>query len=95
MKLISNDAEDEVMIPAQETERLVVAAITATAMGRNGQQKIGLDWLTAGLDLAREYERAGVPWALSLIARWRQVIDAYCTEFDLKRNGAEDTILSC
>lgn len=72
------------MIPTKETERLVVATITATTLARSGQKQVGYDWLRAGLAHAQDYERQGLVWAPRLVERWKQVLAAYCAELDFQ-----------
>jgi hypothetical protein len=77
------------MIPPRELERLVVAAVTAAALGQSGQTRLGYDWLHAGYLQALDDRGAGRNGSEKLIQRWRQVMDAYCAEFDLAPAGCE------
>jgi hypothetical protein len=75
------------MIPGEELERLVVAAINATALGQCGQVRAGYAWLQQGLCQARDVERLGAAWGKPLAARWEQVLSDYCREFRLPAIG--------
>lgn len=77
------------MIPPTETERLVVAAITAASLAQSGQPQVGYDWLQAGYLQALDSQREGRAWAEKLVQRWQLVIDAYCAEFDLTPTFAD------
>lgn len=71
------------MIPTNESERLVIAAITAAGLAQAGQVQIGYEWLQAGYLQALDDRANGRAWAERLVQRWEQVIDAYCAEFEL------------
>jgi hypothetical protein len=75
------------MIPTDEMERLLVAAVTASALARSGQIQLGYDWLQAGYLHALDHRAEGMACAETLVERWLQVIDSYCAEFELPIAG--------
>ncbi|MGV3722999.1 MAG: hypothetical protein ACO1SX_19035 [Actinomycetota bacterium] len=77
------------MIPPDEMERLLIAAATAAALAQSGQIRIGYDWLQAGYRHALDYDAEGLECPGKLAERWRQLIDAYCAEFELPLAGSD------
>ena len=78
-----NGSRYEAEIPEHELQQLMLKL--ADAQEWAGRRKVGLGYaiLLRGLIDAEGQLLGEKPWAGDLIRTWRDVIDRYCTEYDL------------
>jgi hypothetical protein len=65
------------MIPDPHLHMLFADLARAISHALHGHWTRGYDCLLSGLNLARELQRQGKPWAAELVRRYEQVVDAF------------------
>ena len=69
------------MLPIAEIDTLTMTVLNAVDLAAEGKLTDGYTALLAGLERADELEE---PWAPELVARWRQAVERYCTEYGVR-----------
>lgn len=73
----------EIILPDNELNVLVMAALHAVSLAQAGRLAEGYDCLSAGLARAQQAAELGEPWGAALTDRWSHTLQSYCQRFGL------------